>query len=340
MERPVDFEYHPRSYNVPEWYRTKDPLIVLLPVVYLHAMEDIQKSITRFISCCEGLLKGELTPLLRSEIEKAYNNHLSVRQLSLAEITHHVHDLKSQQKSIENHWNQIFQNMITKAYIFLELEFFEHFLSDKLCEDYINEPLYIAERILDFARIKGSSDDRKLAAHKLTKGREEELDNLYQKIVVFAVKELTLDLAHVERKLSAALERNGKPGSDIQALIDQCRWADLATVLVEDQKLSLKVNPGSYQTFTKFMIKHGIDQVRRTYFKELISPSAFTLSTHARALSPKSVPSDENQQPMLTKAVSHGISTKIYGIWQSMTGPRDEQSDIYRGRSLELKKSA
>ena len=317
-------------------------------------MEVNTKSITRFISCCEGLLKGELTPLLRYEIEKAYNNHLSVRQLSLAEIAQHVNDPKSQRESIESHWNRIFQNMYTKAYVFLELEFFEHFLSDKLREDYINEPCQVSGRILDFARIKGNSDDRKLAAHRLTSGKEEELDKVYQEVVVFAVKELMLDLAHVERKLSAALERAGKPGSDIQALVDKCRWADLAIVLVEDQKLSPHVNPSNgYPTFTKFMVKRGIDQVQRTYFKELISPSAFTLSAHSQALS-KSIPSDrdnkrlgtsgevmnESQQPLLTTAISHGISTKIVGLWHSMTAPKDKHSDLYRGHSLDSKKIA
>ena len=317
-------------------------------------MEDDTSSMTRFISCCEALLKGELTPLLRCEIEKAYSNHLSVRQLPLAEIALHVDDLKSQRNSIESHWNQIFRDMNTKAYVFLELEFFEHFLSDKLREDYINEPCQVSGRMLDFARIKGDSDDRELAARNLTRGKEEELDNLYKEVVVFAVKELMLDLNHVERKLSAALERAGRPGSDIQALVDRCRWADLATVLLEDQKLYPQVNPrNGYPAFTKFMVKRGIDQVQRTYFKDLISPSEFTLSSHSQALS-KSIPSDrdnkqrvtsgeamdEDQQPLLTKAVSRGISTKIFGFWHSMTGPKDEHFDLYHGRSLASKKSA
>ena len=317
-------------------------------------MDEVTNSIQRFISCCEVLLKGELTPLLRHEIEKAYSNHLSVRQLPLAEIALHGDDLKSQRKSVESHWNRIFRDMNTKAYISLELEFFEHFLSDKLREDYINEPFQVSGRILDFARIKGNPDDRELAARNLTRGKEEELDKLYQEVVVFAVKELMLDLIHVERKLSAALERAGRPGSDIQALVDQCRWADLATVLLEDQKLSPRVNPrNGYPAFTKFMVKRGIDQVQRTYFKELISPTEFTLSAHSQALS-KSIHSDrdnkrqatsgeamdEDQQPLLTKAVSRDISTKILGLWHSMTGPKDEHFDLYHGRSLDLKKSA
>ena len=322
-------------------------------------MESIRKSLLHFAWFCDCLLKGELTPLQRHEIEKARGDHLSILEQPSLEINRRIDDLQRQQRVIEDHWSRLFQNMKIKAYTFLELDTFEHFLSMRLREDYLNESFEIPQRILNFARIKGSPEDREVAARNLLEKNEEDVDEYYRKVVVPIIEELMIDLAHVERKMQNILARGGKSGSDIQVLVNNCEWADLAIVLLGDQELAVKISTRNGRPSSTYgRIMRGIDQVQRTYFKELRNSSTFTISAHAKALSAQfnrgsshsrtSVDIEEDQQPLLTKALDQGVTTRIFGILGNLTGltstdsvedvPRP-RSDFYHGYNLSPKKT-
>ena len=322
-------------------------------------MEGIRKSIIHFVWFCDCLLKGELTPLQRHEIQTARGDHLSILDQPSSEIDRCIVDLKRQQRVIEDHWNRLFQNMKIKAYTFLELETFEQFLSKRLREDYVNESFEVSERILNFARIKGDSEDRKIAARNLLEKNEEDVDDYYREVVVSIIEELMIDLAHVERKMRSILARGGKSGSDIQVLVNNCKWADLAVVLVGDRDLAAKISArNGHSSSTHCMIMRGIDQVQRTYFKELVNASTFTISACAKALSAQfnqhsshsqsSLAIEEDRQPLVTKALDQGVTTRIFGILGSLTGlaTRDSfedeprpRSDFYYGYNLSPKKT-
>lgn len=291
-------------------------------------------------------MKGELTPLQRHEIQKARHDHLVILDQSSSEINTCIDDLKRQQKAIEAHWNRLFQNMKVKAYTFLELDTFEQFLSKRLREDYINESFEVPERILNLARIKGGPEDRKIAARNLLERNEENIDDYYREVVVFVIEELMVDLAHVERKMWNILARGGKPGSDIQVLVNNCNWADLTVVLVGDRELAAKISARKgHSFFTHWMIMRGIDQVQRTYFEELINASTFTINARARALSAQysqgsshtgtGIAIEQDQQSLLTKSLDQGITTRIFGVLGNLTGltSRDSVENVPRLRS-------
>ena len=174
--------------------------------------------------------------------------------------------------------------MKVKAYTFRELDTFEPYLSNRLRKDHINEPLEGPERSLNLARIKGISKDRAVAARNLLDTNDKDLDDYYREVVVFAVEEVMIDVVHVERKLRGALAKGGNPGRDLQVLVDECKWADLAAFLVGDRTLAAKILArNGHPAFTHWMIMRGIDQVQNTYFKEITNRSAFTINARAKA---------------------------------------------------------
>ncbi|KAI9841304.1 MAG: hypothetical protein M1837_000790 [Sclerophora amabilis] len=313
-------------------------------------MEDVRK----FILTCDGVLRSDLTPLLRHEMKTALDNHLHAIYQPPSEINNQIMDgLQTQRRSIEAHWNRTNKDMKKFGDMFREMRVIEFFLQDKLSEDYVDASYAVPERVLDLARIKGDAEDRKLAASRLTGGNEDELDKLYQEVVVSPVEELMLDLGYVELRMRAALARGGKPGSDIQPLVDSCNWADLATILVEDRKYSPRAVAGSLQpTLANWIVLHRLNDVQKTYFTELSSEGAFTINAHARALSRKLASSsdqsqdgvssqqlsrgtamEEDQQPLLSK-----VSSKFFGMMHSMLEPTPQES-LYHRHGIGLKKT-
>ena len=68
-------------------------------------MKDTRKSITQFGWFCDCILKGELTPLQRDEIQRARDDHLSVFSQPPSELHKHSDNLERQQETIEDRWN-------------------------------------------------------------------------------------------------------------------------------------------------------------------------------------------------------------------------------------------
>ena len=86
--------------------------------------------------------------------------------------------------------------------------------------------------------------------------------------------------------MAAVAARDGKPGNDVQALIDACRWAALAKMLVKDEVLAKQLSQTGGllpKTYEKLLVKIG--RFRKTYFTSLFSPSSFLISAHAGKLS-------------------------------------------------------
>lgn len=96
-------------------------------------------------------------------------------------------------------------------------------------------------KIVCLARCKGTEEDRNEAARELHKDIAD-LDEMYQGRAVTVFEELTYDRSHVEIRIAAVAARDGKPGNDVHALIDACRWAALAQILVKDKVLAQQLS--------------------------------------------------------------------------------------------------
>lgn len=128
-------------------------------------------------------------------------------------------------------------------------------------------------------------EDCTLAAYEINT-QPDQLHGIYQRRVTFILEELMLNQAHVESKMQAAVARGGKPGSDVQPLIDRYEWAKLAAVLVIDQMLTIQLFGKSDDTGEKVL--NSISRIQKKYFRELINPSRFVISKYASTLSIKS----------------------------------------------------
>jgi hypothetical protein len=198
---------------------------------------------------------GITTPRFTAQLESTINIY---REMMKSESPNpkqsevHIEELLN---SLDDYWARLFSTFDKATLLFQRMAAHRGFLEQKLFEDYLNRMPFVLDRsAVAYGWSKGNSTDRERAAQ--TFGiKIGSLDKLYEERVTAVLYEMMIDPANVQRKFEAAAARNGESGSDIQPLIDNCRWTDLAAALYEDRILaqtlfppfaSLQAREGSY----------------------------------------------------------------------------------------------
>lgn len=225
------------------------------------------------ISELEILLRDSLlTPLLRARMRRALSLHCEAQKAP--NLNPYLTELNALQDVVDEHWKRVNKSMILAARLQQSMMVFRVFLGSKLLEDYANQPYIPESDMVAFA-------ERVLAqgSHFLTSSADK--DN-----VVFPLEEMIMNQQHVDNRMQAAVGRGGKPGSDLQPLIDRCDWANLAFMLANDRELASRLlEQKGIAVFEYQMIFKGVDKAQGKYFTELKSPSAFILNEYSRGLS-------------------------------------------------------
>jgi len=222
-------------------------------------------------------------PLLEEQLSHAIVLHQQA--LESRDINPFIQDLDALHAQIEEHWARVHADMLSTASLLWDIDLFQRFLHSKLLEDYANEPFAVSGRMLRLAESTAEQEKRRLTAP--TNEETTTLDQEYREHVVFPLEESKLDRDCVENKLRAVAARQGRPGNDIQLLIDACDWAKLAAVLLSDRDIVINLTQRS-QTFAEASDKilTGINRVQNKYFASLSSPSMFTLARPGYQTSP------------------------------------------------------
>ncbi len=223
------------------------------------------------------LLLESLTPLLRNEIHRAIKLH---------EVHDEVHseDVDTLFTRIMEHWTKIC-SLIYRAHLLEDATLFQVFLTDKLLEDYANEPCKITDWTTGQAAVIRQHHDT---------AEGDDNDTAYQLRVVDPLEELMLDQCHVEDKLLLA---TACPGSHIRRLIGRKDWPSLATTLKKDRDLAVSLfreqpfDPGLFGDKGKRVLR-GIDAIESKYFAKSSSRASWSVvgfvSAAARRLGPSS----------------------------------------------------
>jgi len=213
------------------------------------------------------LLQLNPTPLLLEELHRAIILHLNA--YDSADVNPLIPDLNTSHSRIEEHWARLYSDMLTRASLQWDMDMFEQFLSSKLLEDYSNQPFKVLGRMLKLAECTTKQDKE------------------YQDHVVLPLEESMLDREYVENKLRAVAARKGRPGNDIQQLIDACDWPRLAEALTNDRDIILRLaRRSACSKETSKRILAGIDRVQNKHFASLSSSSEFTLAPAGHQPSP------------------------------------------------------
>ena len=230
------------------------------------------------------LLTQNPTPLLQQQLSHAMAKHQQA--LESSDINPFVQDLDTLHAQIEEHWARVYSDMHITASLLWDINMFQRFLRSKLLEDYANEPYEVSGRMLSLAESTAKQDKHRLAGP--TKEHSTIPDEQYRDHVIFPLEESKLDRDYVENKLRAVAARQGRPGNDIQPLIDACDWTKLAAVLISDRDIVTKLTQRS-ETFAEVSKKilDGINRVQNKYFTSLSGPSTFTLASTGYQTSPR-----------------------------------------------------
>ena len=231
------------------------------------------------------LINYPLTPKLREQIISGINVYLETSKEQTSKVEATIDHLDAIKSTIESRWKMLFTNMGFLARLLQQIGIFQEFLKFKLLEDYgKDKPYTVDERVICLGRFKGGLSDRERAAQEVGV-RQDELDDLYEERVVFVLKELMFDRAHVESKMRTALARDGQPGSDVQPMIDRHDWASLAATLLKDEVLAIRLFQQDNDLGKK--VQRGIKRTREKYFSELVNPNNFVISKSANLLMAK-----------------------------------------------------
>jgi hypothetical protein len=231
-------------------------------------------------------MAGPTTPRFAAQLESTINIYRETAKLDSADIRETTNNIEALMDDLMEHWAKVFPSFDEAAMFYRRMSAYRYFLQEKLREDYLKKkPHIVSQEIVWLARSQGEPADRERAV-EMFKMRPDKLDEHYQKRVSLVLHEMMVDSAHVEQKFRAAAARDGRPGSDIQPLIDNCQWPELAGMLVKDRVLTVQM-PGSilFDEKMKRNILRGIDRVQKRYFDSITSPSIFVISARAGALS-------------------------------------------------------
>ena len=211
------------------------------------------------------LLPFALTPLLRQQIHEAIRLHQDA--LKASRLNQDLEDLNAHFHQIDTRWTDFNRELRVASMVRKQVITFGEVLTFKLLEDYADRPMDRSDDVLFLVEMFLKIPDRPVK-------------------YLWTLEEMALNTSWVEKKLAAIAARQGQPGSDIQTLIHEHDWSQLAVTLIHDREMATKIfeeslcTQGSYDQIIK-----GITHVRTSYFEKMESSTEYVLN--ARALQQK-----------------------------------------------------
>ncbi|KAL9127213.1 MAG: hypothetical protein Q9217_003869 [Psora testacea] len=294
-------------------------MTVLLRSSCEHIMAQTREIIQRRILNFETLLCLNQTPLLQEQVRHAISLHCEA--LDAPDASPFIEDLNTLYVQIGEHWKKVNGNMVVAVSLRQSIFALEVFLVSKLLEDYANQPYHLEPGMRGIADCVAEERNR---SRQISEGRDSiSSARGYYDGFIFPLEEMVLNREHVEKKLHAAAERKGNPGSDIEPLIKRGDWPDLAGAILYDRELANRLfDTKAYTSEQHETVIQGIDRIQKEYFVELKSPTVFTTNSRARELTMQS-----RSEP-LTENRHTWIQMLLTGRKQNKPSPESDMSPL------------
>ena len=278
-------------------------------------MADAHKLIEYRIDDLSTILRYALTPLLRQQIREAIALHRDAA--GAPNLNPYLEDLNARYAEIKKHWAKLSGDMVVATAILRNICLFGEFLAFELLEDYTNQPYSLSNDMLAVVDV---------AIKERTHPRDKEIGSTaYHKNITFLLEEMALNTPWVEKKLSTVAARRGRSGDDIQPLINEHDWPQLAVTLLSDRELAARLMEESFCSQELYeRVAEGITHIQTRYFEKLRGPTEYTLSTHAAPLKGQTPP--VGRRNILSRVMAH--------VWS----PTEGRPRVASGDSEKLKK--
>lgn len=258
---------------------------------YSTTAQEVRSILSQRVAGYQILLLDNLTPLFQKELLDATKLHeeilqrpdptLPEQQRVFGQLAH----LDSIDAQLMQHWKDLHSSLISRTALLANIMGYQGFLATSILLDYAGHS----------PREAGleswvSSHVETLDKHYSTGDKVDKDNKLYQQTVAIPIKEMMLDQEHVEKRIRIAAAQP-YPTGEIYRLIDECDWANLAAMLIDDRKLAVTLygqrplDPKSYNDNISKIVLRKMDEIRDRYFTDLSSASRYATSKHARDLS-------------------------------------------------------
>lgn len=206
---------------------------------------------------------------------------ISEQQRTLNQLTH----LDSIDAQLMEHWKDLHTSLTSRTALLANIMGYQGFFATSILLDYAGhspreaglEPWVVRHvETLNKHHSTGEITDQDI--------------KLYQQTFASPIREMMLDQDHVEKRIRIAVAQP-YPTGEIYRLIDECDWANLAAMLIDDRALAVTLygqkplDPKSYNDNIAKIVLRKMDEIRDRYFTDLSTASTYTTSKHARDLS-------------------------------------------------------
>lgn len=255
------------------------------------------------------LLEERPTPLLQKELQRAIKEMSEALKQPTFPAGIDLESLDAQHKQISKHWGKLFKHPCHRTLLLTSMTQYEVLFAEMLLEDYASQPARMPlsdEWLLD--RVSQVLDHREASGHSKSNDKKKQKD--YHEYVILPLEEMSLGglVSHAEKKLCAAVvareDGSRGPGGYVSQLIQRCDWEKLAEALVYDRRLAVTLfsfKPISRQRSWEAKLPRVLqkmDDLERTYFTNLSSPSNYTISKHASDLLARHSSNKSNHVPL------------------------------------------
>ncbi|KAJ0110252.1 hypothetical protein J7T55_000685 [Diaporthe amygdali] len=254
--------------------------------------EEVRSALRSRLSGYQVLLLEYQTPLFRNELLDAIKLHeealqrpdptAAERQRVIDQLT----VLDNMDDRLNKRWGELHKSMDYRVVLLANISEYQRALGAWLILNYGGKPH--DQPSLWASMLVGVIDDFRDDANTLGKDFK-----VYQDVFVRPLKEMMLNQDHVEKRLRLAAARPTYSTGEIHRLIDQCDWPNLAAAVFHDRELAVVVfgarplDPKVWEPHIGKTALQRIDELRDKYFSELLTPTTYTISRRAIALSTK-----------------------------------------------------
>jgi hypothetical protein len=246
------------------------------------------------------LQQERLTPLLQKEMKSAIEEMTKrVQKPQFSADADVVERLENQHNDLTEHWSKVFKNPADRSLLLVNINHYEIFLVGTLYEDYMSQPVNPLEPHLPGNHWFSARDLSSKVQHcRDTKDDStSDSDEYYQENILLPLEEMDLGslVSHAENRLrtAAAARQAGSKGmgAHVSRLIQGCEWQGLAETLIYDRQVfnnlcshdTLYINRKWLEALRPKILGR-MDDLQRTYYTNLSSPTNYTISEHAMDL--------------------------------------------------------
>ena len=258
----------------------------------------------RKISKYQSLQRICPSPLFRNKIRKVIDLYETAAATPDSKIL--LENAEASSSEFDEGWTELHSDMDCLITVRQTVILVVQFLYYKLLEDYFGRSYPVSDHMLGcidaiIKQRRHSGDGEPSDSYSKTSNTTRRFG------FIFPLEEMDLNTPYLMQKFLTVARRRGKPNNDVQSLIEEQNWPQLATALINDRVIVTMIaeeNPDCGKFVESTLGR--IDRYQTTHFKELHTPTNYIVRTD-------SIPSLPTNRHSEGKGILSTMTASLFG---------------------------